>query len=185
MSSRRHHAPWLRARSVAALALLILLCSTSSQPQQDERAVRAAYVYNLTKYVTWPKNGNELEICVAGGGSIGSSLERVMQGKVSDGRRILVSQRPLEQEIQRCDIIYFNATTTASVQHMLDRLTGHPVLTVGESESFMRAGGMVGLLRSGDQIQIQVNLDQVRAGELQMSSRLLDLAVVVHSGRRR
>jgi hypothetical protein len=181
----RHRILWRGFRDVTALLLTILFCPLVACPQQDEHAVRAAYVYNLTKYVTWPKAGNELEICVAGGGSFGFALEKVIQGKVSDGRRILVSLRPSEPELQRCDMVYFDAANAAQTQRVLDHLMGHPVLTVGENESFVRAGGMVGLVRSGDQLQIQVNLDQVRAGELRMSSRLLDLAVLVHYGGRR
>jgi hypothetical protein len=54
-------------------------------------------------------------------------------------------------------------------------------LTVGESEDFIRDGGMVGLVRDADQIQIQVNLEATQAAGLRISSRLLSLAVVVRN----
>ena len=56
------------------------------------------------------------------------------------------------------------------------------MLTVGDSDKFVRTGGMVGLVRSGDQIEIEVNLEALRSRQLDMSSRLLSLAVVVPSG---
>ena len=38
---------------------------------------------------------------------------------------------------------------------------------------------MVGLVRSGDQIEIEVNLNALRSRQLEMSSRLLKMAVIV------
>jgi dihydroxyacid dehydratase/phosphogluconate dehydratase len=60
---------------------------------------------------------------------------------------------------------------------------GTSVLTVGENDKFVREGGMIGFVRTGDSIQIEVNLDSVNAGNLKISSRLLDLALIVHGKR--
>jgi hypothetical protein len=40
---------------------------------------------------------------------------------------------------------------------------------------------MIAFVRSGDSMQIQVNIDAVRAAGLSISSRLLDLAIIVHT----
>src|SRR5205814_2170488 len=42
------------------LACLLLLLPVSSAAQHDERSVRAAFVFHLTKYVEWPNPKNEL-----------------------------------------------------------------------------------------------------------------------------
>jgi hypothetical protein len=66
----------------------------------------------------------------------------------------------------------------------LDRVRGKDILTIGEDDKFVRDGGMVGLVRNGDHIQIEVNLDATKAGHLKIASQLLDLAVIFHQGRR-
>jgi len=152
--------------------------------QQEERAVRAAYVYKLTEFVSWPRHGNELLICVVGSDSMEAALKSVVEGKESSGRKIRVLQHPSEAELAHCDLVYLSDTALARGYALLDRLQGSAVLTVGESDRFVRAGGMVGLIRSGDQIQLEVNLDAVRTAGLRISSRLLQLAVIVHSGKR-
>src|SRR5690242_14723521 len=82
---------WSRLRrNGLMLAVLWLFSSACLVAQQDERAVRAAYVFNLTKYVTWPKPKNRLTICATGAGSMGPVLKQVLEDKLVDGRKIVV-----------------------------------------------------------------------------------------------
>jgi hypothetical protein len=150
--------------------------------QQDERAVRAAFVFNLTKYVTWPQPRQRLVIGVVGQGSMGPILKQVLEGKASDGRQITVWMNPTDAELRECDVLYVAELSVNRVRSILDRVTTGAVLTVGESDQFAHAGGMVALVRSGDQIEIEVNLDALRSRRLEMSSRLLNLAVLVSPG---
>jgi len=152
--------------------------------QEDERAVRAAFVYNLTKYVSWPGSGHDLNICVLGGGATGPALKRVVDGKESSGRKIHVDLLSTDADLHRCDIVYLTDPTAKGIRSVLEKMRGTSVLTVGEDESFVREGGMVGFVRSGDSMQIEVNLDSVNSGVLKISSRLLDLALIVHGEAR-
>jgi hypothetical protein len=101
---------------------------------------------------------------------------------LSDGRRITVMMHNPDSELNECDVLYISGVAPAAVRSILNHSGSRPVLTVGDSEQFVRAGGMVGLVRSGDQIEIEVNLPALRGRQLNMSSRLLNLAVLVPSG---
>jgi hypothetical protein len=173
------HASWL---GWASLGLIILLSAELLSAQQDERAVRAAFLFNLTKYVSWPRAHEHLVIGVIGNGDIGSVLKQVLEGKISDGRPITVVLHSPDSELGECDVLYISGVTPATVRSILNRAASRAVLTVGENDQFVRAGGMVALVRSGDQIEIEVNLAALRNRRLDMSSRLLKLAVVVPSG---
>jgi hypothetical protein len=152
--------------------------------QQDERAVRAAYVYNLTKYVYWPHNGNELLIGVVGDKSMDQALKSVVDGKRSDERVIHILLHPSDADLARCDMVYFAGPATAYPHDILDHPHTSSTLTVGEDDHFVLSGGMVALIRTGDQIQLEVNPDAANAAGLRISSRLLNLAVIVDSGKR-
>jgi hypothetical protein len=41
---------------------------------------------------------------------------------------------------------------------------------------------MIGLVRVGQQVQMIINLDAVERGRLKISSRVLNLATIVHDG---
>jgi hypothetical protein len=167
------------ARVVAMLTVLLLGFSGFGTAQQDERAVRAAFVFNLTKYVSWPTRRDRLVIGVVGAGDVGQVLKQVLDGKVSDGRRITVVIHMPDSDLGNCDLLYVAGLPPTTVRSILNRAAGRAVLTVGDSDQFVRAGGMVGLVRSGDQIEIEVNLPALRSRNLDMSSRLLKLALLV------
>ena len=168
---------WFR---VLALVCLWFVSGELLHAQQDERAVRAAYVFSLTKYVSWPNRQDRLVIGVVGDGDIGPVLKQVLDGKTSDGKNIKVAIHPSENELRDCNMLYVTDPSPGEVRSVLHRIGGRPILTVGETDGFIReGGGMVALVRSGDQMQIEVNLKSLRMRQLQMSSRLLRLAVIV------
>ncbi len=168
----------LRLTLWTGLALAMFALETA-KAQQDERAVRAAFVFNLIKYVSWPGVKKHLVIGVVDEGSMGPVLKQILEKKVSDGREISIVIHPSDAELRDCNVVYFSESSPAKIRSLLNHLGGESILTVGESDQFARAGGMVSLVRSGDQIEIEVNLNAVRNRNLEMSSRLLNLAVIV------
>lgn len=156
-----------------------LFPASQGRAQQDERAVRAAFVFNLTKYVSWPSDKKRLVIGVVDAGSMGNVLKQILEKKVSSGREISIVVRPSDAELRDCDVLYFSDSSAARIQSFLNRIGSDSILTVGETDQFARAGGTVSLVRSGDQIEIEVNLAALHKRKLEMSSRLLNLAVIV------
>lgn len=164
--------------------LWVLLAASLLRPfmnaqELDERAIRVAYIFNLTKYVEWPRAGNQLAVCFVGDGSMGEALEKMLAGKTSDSRLIRVVISPSEQDFDQCDVIYVAYSSSKKVHETLDHLHNKSVLTVGDTESFPKSGGMIGLVRVGQQVQMIVNLDAVQRARLKISSRVLNLATIV------
>jgi len=80
-----------------------------------------------------------------------------------------------------CAILYLTDPPSKKLRASLDKPENRGILTVGETDSFVREGGMVGLVKVRDQIQIQVNLEATQQAGVKISSRLLNLAVLVRS----
>lgn len=108
-------------------------------------------------------------------------MKQILDGRSSDGRALHVLLNPAESELSGCDIVYFTSAENAKLAPFLPKLGRTPILTIGEDSRFPEHGGMVGLIRSGDQIEIEVNLEALNPSGLKMSSRLLELAVIVSS----
>ena len=147
----------------------------------DERTIKVAYVFNLTKYVEWPHSRSQLVVGFVGDGPMGEALEKILTGKSSVSRLIRVVLSPPQETLEQCDVLYVAFTSPEKVHQTLERLRGKSVLTVGDTESFPLYGGMIGLVRAADQVRIQVNLEAVQGAGLKISSRVLDLAIIVHS----
>jgi len=167
-----------------ACALAIAISCFSLQSQQDERSVRAAYLYSLTKYVVWPVPAQRIDLCVLGQGSAASAFKAILDRKLSGETPIHVQLDPSDLELRHCEIIYFPAASSSRISSVLAKTQGVAALTVGEDETFLSDGGMVAFVRSRDTLQIEVALDSVLAANLKISSRLLHLAIILHTGRR-
>jgi hypothetical protein len=166
-------------RTIAVLVFLCVAPVLLVHAQQDERAVRAAYVFNLTKYVTWPKQKERLTIGVTGPGNSGPVLKKILEGKSTNGRKIAVVLHPSPEEIRDCDLVYVTENSPRDIHSVLRSISGRPILTVGEGSEFARSGGMIALVRAQDQMELDVNVDALEAAQLQVSSAVLRLAVVV------
>lgn len=150
---------------------------------RDERAVRAAYVYNLLQYVGWPSEKSELVIGFEGDAATGEILRTLLNGRSSNGHPIRVLLSPNAEELRNCSILYVTDGTDREVRQALDTLQGRAILTVGETDPFAREGGMVALVNTGDHIRIEVNLDAAQHADIRISSSVLDLATIVRSAQ--
>jgi YfiR/HmsC-like len=170
-----------RSKTLLVLGLTCMLLAASSglRAQQDQRAVRAAYLFNLSKYVSWPQEMRELRICSLADQHTGLQLKQLLDGKTSDGRAVHVVLDPPEGEQRQCAILYLDGLPPKRAAAVLQNIDKAPVLTVGDDSVFAHKGGMVGLVRAEDQIQLVVNMGAMRSAGIRMSSRLLDLAIVV------
>ena len=179
------HGMRVASRMGAWLLSAVLAAAGSGLPVNaqlhDERAIKVAYVFNLTKYVEWPHDGKQLVVGFVGEGPMGEALEKMLNGKMSGTMAIRVINSPGDNVLEQCDILYVVYSSPTNVRAALDRVRGKSILTVGDTDSFAKAGGMVGLVRSGEQVQLQVNLDAVQEAHLRISSRVLDLATIVHA----
>jgi hypothetical protein len=176
---------WFRIKRTYRLCVLLaasLLGPFMNSQELDERAIRVAYVFNLTKFVEWPRADNQLVVGFLGDGPMGEALEKMLAGKTSDSRLIRVVLSPSEEELDQCDVVYVATSSTKKVHETLDHLRNKSVLTVGDTESFPKSGGMIGLVRAGQQVRMIINLDAVDRARLKISSRVLDLATIVHDG---
>jgi hypothetical protein len=163
---------WLLVGSLASPAV--------SAQSHSEQEVKAAFVFNLTKYVEWPNSGGELVIGFLGDDMpMGQLLHKMLSGKISENRKIRVVLSPSDEALSRCDLLYIGEESPKKIRAILDKTHHAGMLTVGEAAVFTRAGGMIGLVTAHEHVQIEVNLEAAEAAKLKVSSRLLSLSSVV------
>ena len=170
----------MRLRPFQLYAFVVLALLLPAFPQsQDERAVRAAYVFNITKMVEWPAAKDRLIIGFFGAQETGEILRKLLEGKTSQSKPIYFLPLPSDDELPRCALIYFADSENEKIHAVISKLASTSVLTVGESDSFVRDGGMIGLVKVGQQIHMQMNLEAARRAGLKISPQLIGLAEIV------
>ncbi len=148
--------------------------------------MKAAYLYNFVKFVDWPEGGPPaaFTICVYGKDPFGGILDDAVRGRVAHGLPLRVRRLTTRDEgWDGCQVIFFGMQRAANLVPVLARLEGRGVLTVGDSEGFAEAGGMLGLVVDHDRVRFEINLDALAAARLKASSRLIDIGRVVRTKR--
>jgi YfiR/HmsC-like len=89
------------------------------------------------------------------------------------------------EEAGRCQILFIpgQAGIQAGGPSPLAALRGESLLTVGESDAFERAGGIIRLLLVDNHVRLRINLAAAEAAHLTISSQLLRQAELI--GRER
>lgn len=168
-----------RARLALACAVLAAAAWTRASAQSVEVAleyrVKAAYLFNFTKFVEWPeealRDGTPLTICTVGGNPFGPALGETIRGEQVNGRPLAARPAP---PVEGCHLL-FVPRAVPPAGHLAAAST-RPILTVGESEDFLDRGGMVRFVLEDGRIRFEINHDAAARMHLRISSRLLRLA---------
>lgn len=179
-----------RALRVSATLMLFMAAQEAAHPadaltQWQEHRVEAAFLYNFAKFVEWPGDSGTsgsapLTFCVLGAEPFQSALEESLAGKAINGHPLVVRQISHTEDALKCQVAFVGWTEKKRLPAVLEALNGAPVLTVADSEQFATHGGMIQLIKEGNKFRFAVNIDAVARHGLRVSSKLLQLAEVVH-----
>lgn len=148
------------------------------EPSETDR-IRADFVVRMLDFVDWPDelplSDSVATIGVVGDSPVVTALER-RSGRRIGRRRLEVIRVSDSADMTPCRIVYVaDATLEAGA---LSSLGARPVFTVGESPSFIEAGGMMRFFDEGGQVRFELSSDAAERSGLRLSSRVLELAEV-------
>lgn len=149
-----------------------------------EARVKAAFVYNFTKFVQWPPHAwqnvpaNRFTVGILGHNTFGEEIWGI-QGKDVRGRTIEVRLFKSLSELEPCPLLFISRSEADQLEQILARIKEQAVLTVGDSAGFLQRGGMIKLQKIDQKIRFAINLAAAQAAGLQISSKLLKLATSI------
>jgi hypothetical protein len=159
--------------------LFLHLLYADAADSSVEYKIKAGYLYNFTKFITWPPdNAETFNLCILGNDPFAGLIDPIEQRSVM-GRPIKVyrfdSPKSMDHE-PHCHILFISPSiknTSAIVQNLDD------TLVVGESGDFINQGGMIGFVNKQGKIKLQINLKTIDQSGLKVSAKLLEVADVV------
>lgn len=169
----------------ATLGIVLL---TSWLGQEVERpavsAMRAAFVFNLVRFATWPSGVRPasagVTICTLGAAGVADALEAMAAQRSPGGPVYSIRRLDSAADLRPCHVLYIGDRDAARVTKVVAGIRDLPVLTVGESEAFIRSGGIASLFPEKESMRIAVNTTAARRSNVQLSSRMLSLARVIN-----
>lgn len=170
--------------AAAGLCLLLLTWSTATaagDQKASEYAVKAAIVYKIAKFVSWPDtafsgtNGN-LPICLSAADPIGPAMD-ALAGKTVQGKTIeIIRFEDSATLASDCAILFLSESVTLPRPSLVSNVANSPVLTIGDTADFIDIGGIVTLEIQKNRVQFAINVRASDRAGLGISAQLLQLA---------
>jgi hypothetical protein len=171
----------MRRRGFAVLlAGLAVVCDLRPAAAQfDEDLVKAATILNVALFVDWPGSPPDPFVIavLADDGELSRALVSYSTGRKIHDRDIRVRRLARADEACGCHLLFIAAQRDNRSGSLLKLVRDQAVLTIGETTSFLRDGGMVRIFRDDDRLRLQIDADRAVEAGLRISSRLLSLAV--------
>ena len=163
---------------------LFSLTAAAQSEQPSEYAVKAAFLFNFTKFVEWPGASFDdarapVVIGIVGTDPFGDSLVRIISGQKAQGRGIVIIRYRRGDDLRHCHILFIGDSERQHTAQILSGLQDAAVLTVSDIEGFAEGGGAMEFVMRENRVRFIVNLDAATQSKLRISAKLLALAQVI------
>jgi hypothetical protein len=163
----------------------------------SEYQVKAAFLYNFVKFTNWPENKmaepNIITIGLLGENRFGNAFDPVKNKSIKDKQLIIKDlgrfRRSFRQDdtgrsefaeyieqLRKCHLLFICDSERENYRAIIEAVKDHDVLTVGEAEDFLDAGGIIAFIPETEKPVFEVNLVACEQEKLKISSQVLRLA---------
>ncbi|CAN5793803.1 hypothetical protein BH24ACI5_BH24ACI5_28240 [soil metagenome] len=167
-------------RLTAAAYVLVAVTGPSGAQQTLEPDVKAAFLYNFTRYVEWPPEMSPLSepfrLCVVAEAVLRGAIQLTVAGESVNGRPLVMTEPHTPQDARTCQILFVGRSESQRASHLLEAVRDQPVLTVSDASQFAQQGGIIEFLLQDNRVRFDVNLSSAQRSQLRISSQLLRVA---------
>jgi YfiR/HmsC-like len=178
---------------VPSVSLKIIICflcvvfmpgfrCLAQDSQPSEYQIKAAFVYNFAKFVAWPTQTfamptSPMIIGVLGKNVFGGELKKTIQGNAINGHPLQFREFHSVMEATNCQVLFISPSEKNDFPKILAEMHEASVLTVSETDNFIKDGGMINLIIVDRKVRFQINNKAAQKVGLTISSKLLSLGI--------
>lgn len=169
--------------AIGLFGLVGLTALAQAQGKLAEPKLKAAFVLNFVRYITWPEKvfaSREAPIVVCLVGRDDGSVDwSSIDGRTAQDRPLKLRHEVDLESDQKCHAVFIGEAEARRIPATLRRLQRLPVLTLSDAEGFIDSGGAIGIVRGEQRLQFEVNRSALDNAQLKGSAQLLKLARAV------
>jgi hypothetical protein len=185
-----------------ALAVFMLVISSRAKggdisDLSREYKIKAAFLYNFIQFVDWPDEkiagqNDPIILGIIGKDPFGDSFEPIKNKQIK-GRDSLVNRfesmeklkesddkgKSAIESLKKCHLLFICSSEKEHLKDIIKLVDGHGVLTVGETSTMLKSGGVINFLVEENKVRFEINLSSAKQEKLKIRSQLLRLATRV------
>lgn len=179
------------SRKYSAILLLLLwillfpLGAESKTVTAVESKVKAAFVVNFARFISWPEESFAVEsepllICTIGLDEDEAAFSGIESKKIKGHPIVLKNISSLDEPTRSCHLLYVKDVSNEHLKDYLKSSETSPVVTIGESDGFASLGGTIEFVKVNDRLSFKINNTKAKERQLRINASLLNLAVEVY-----
>lgn len=164
------------AKKITCIIIVLLSLFSSTTYARSENEIRVVLLYNFIKFITWPQESTatNIGICLYGKNTFGEAIYKLNSLKTRN--RPLEVIFPSSNKDPRCSVIFIGPSEENIADKLLTDNDQRHVVTISAINDFTGQGGIIGFIKVGNVVKFDINLKQARSSNIQISSKLLELA---------
>ncbi len=172
-----------RSLLIGIVCLFIFSVTLSWARSVEKQTVLAVLTLNIARFTQWPEQAfqaeqDKLNICVLGNNIVQQAFQQINNKQVNEKVINIIALSRLTK-LKRCQLLYLTDLNNSRLAVLLTELQGQATLTIGETEAFLKMGGMVALVQNKGKMQIMINLARIKQADIVINSSLLKLSRIV------
>ena len=145
---------------------------------------RAAFLLSVARFTTWPDSvfadrTSPLVFCIYKDRETGRALRGQLQGETIKGRPLRQVDIENFLSLSQCHVVYLPSEKMNEYPFVAGNLYG--LLAISDSRNFVETGGMLGFVRSDQEVKVFINAEILTNFGLSICPSLLEMAELVHT----
>ena len=157
------------------LFISIIFISTSSYAQNEK--IKSVFMYNFSKYISWPNKSGDFIIGVMGSPKLTTELKKIAQKRKVGSRSIKVLSFSSFSSIKKCNILYISNSKKSQLSKSLIKVSLQPVVVVADSPGSIQKGVGLNFVVVGGKQKFEVRKKNVEKNGIKINSALLKLGI--------
>jgi hypothetical protein len=164
-----------------ALALALLAPTCAQAQAAAEYAAKAAFIYNIALFSSFPKaNAGLIRLCVLGRDPFGAALSKLEDKRLGEARITVAYPHSSDEALKQCQIVFISASEADNIGLLADAGKEAGVMTISDTKGAARRGAMLELCMQDQRIVFEFNAAAARTANIALSSKVLRLARAVY-----
>ena len=155
--------------------------SRGNQTEAEEYNLKAAFIYNFTKFIDWDSfiPGNEFIIGVVDPSPIYEPLAAIAKTKTVNNKKIIIRHYRKLDEISLCHVLFISRNTSLLLDDILAKTAVKGMLIISEKTGYAKQGTAINFVVVNNKLKFEVNTKAINSAGVTASSQLLKLAIMV------
>lgn len=171
------------SKKIIFAILVVLFELTTMKTFAQERPLHEVYsmmVFNFSKYVQWPDNGNtEFVIGVIGNEEVFKTLNSWYSGKPKGNKKFVIKNFKNAAEVQDCQILYIDRSKSGEFETVNAKVKGKGTLVVTDRNGLGSKGSCINFKTVEDKLKFELNQTAIEVSNLKVSSALTSMAILI------